>query len=46
MVSGLSTSPWDFARISSGEARPMDIFENPVLGLLSFLKAILFDKKR
>ena len=43
MVSGLSTSPDDFSRISSGEARPIVIFENEVFDLLSFLKAIYIE---
>jgi len=42
MVSGFKTSPLEFSRISSGEARPIEIFEKLLFVLFSFLKAILY----
>jgi hypothetical protein len=41
MVSGFSTSPLDLSRISSGEARLMDILEKLDFTLVSLLNDIL-----
>jgi hypothetical protein len=41
MVSGLVTSPNEFSKISSGEARPMVIFVKLFFTFVSFLKAML-----
>ena len=41
--SGFSTSPLEFSRISSGDARPMEIFEKPLCALLSFLNDIFLN---
>jgi len=37
---GFSTSPLEFSRISSGEAKPIEILEKPLCALLSFLNDI------
>jgi len=42
MVSGFSTSPYEFSRISSGDAKLIVIFEKLLFILLSFLNAIFF----
>jgi hypothetical protein len=40
MVSGFKTSPLDISSISSGEAKPTEIFVKALFALLSFLKPI------
>ncbi|OPZ48593.1 MAG: hypothetical protein BWY95_00695 [Bacteroidetes bacterium ADurb.BinA104] len=42
MVSGLTTSPFEFVKISSGDARLIVIFEKLLFIFVSFLKAIAF----
>jgi hypothetical protein len=42
IVSGFKTSPLDSAKIDSGEARPIEILSNLLIGFLSLLLFLLF----